>query len=169
MREADRIECQAYGRSPKDALRFCLRSASVALTAVDEETGRPLAMMGLSPVSIMTGEASIWMLGVDDVFHFARDLIVVGPVMIDWWLTMFKTLENKVALDNDRAIRLLSHWGATFPDERETIGGVEFIPFRFERAIHRQQIEDHTEGGCEAHSEGEKQCLPLKSLRATMK
>lgn len=140
MREADRRECEALGKSPKQALRLSLRTAFEALTALDPE-GKPLAMFGVAPDNLMLGTAVPWFLGRDEVFDYARDLMARGPKIIGAWLTVFECLENIVSADNERAIRLLKHWGAELGHRAsERHRGVEFIPFRFTRAIQESVV-----------------------------
>jgi hypothetical protein len=130
MREADRIECRALGRTPKDALRIGLRTGVHVFTAVEDD-GTPVAMFGLFVVSAMTGEAVPWLLGTDRVFMHPRELLFIGRLTIEWWQSQYPHLGNIVAVQNRRAINLLRHWGAQIGREAEIHGGVEFVPFRF--------------------------------------
>jgi hypothetical protein len=49
MRDSDRRECAALGRTPKQGLRLSLRTSFEAVTALDPD-GRPLAMFGVAPI-----------------------------------------------------------------------------------------------------------------------
>lgn len=139
MRVADRIECQAFGRTPKSALRISLRTSLEAFTALDEE-GRPIAMFGLSVVDALSGKATPWFLATDTALEgYARDLLTRGRRIIGAWLEHYPHLENVVAVDNDKAIRLLKRWGAQISAKTRTIGGVEFVEFRFAAAIQPQE------------------------------
>lgn len=142
MREIDIAECRAMGRTPKDALRASLRTSLYALTVIDESDGMPIAMLGVMSVGLVQGKGAPWMLGSDRIFLFARDLLVSGPCVLDWWHKDFQTMENMVARNNRRAINLLAHWGAEFEGEPETHGGVEFMPFQFKRF--KEQPQSHT-------------------------
>lgn len=132
MRAIDVLECKAMGRTPKEALRLGIRTSLYALTAIDEETRRPIAMLGVMPVSLVSGKGVPWLLGSDEVFNYPRDLLVSGKCMVEWWLESFSKLENMVATENGRAMRLLRRWGAVFGD-RHDIGGTEFIAFTISR------------------------------------
>lgn len=133
MRAADRQECTALGKTPKQALRLSLRTAFEAATALVPD-GTPVAMLGVTADNLLLGSAIPWFLGRDEVFDYGRDLVALGPKIIGRWLEVFTVLENIVSADNDRAIRLLRRWGAQLghrPSEHHS--GVEFVPFRFSR------------------------------------
>lgn len=132
MREADRIECRALGRTPKDALRNGLRCSLAPFTALDEN-GRPGAMMGVVPISMIEGRGAVWMLGTEEIYRHGRDLLTYGPLILGIWLDTFRSLENIVAVENERAIRLLRKWGFEIGEISQTHGGVEFLPFRMDR------------------------------------
>lgn len=128
----DRIECEAMGRKPKDALRNSLKASLHALTAINEH-GRPIAMLGVVSAGLMSGRGIPWLLGTNEVFRHGRDLMVAGRCTISWWLEIFPVLENLVASDNGKAIRLLRKWGAEVGGPSQTHRGVEFLTFHFER------------------------------------
>jgi hypothetical protein len=131
MRDADRHECEAFGRSPKQALRISLRTSLHALTALDDDG--PVCMLGVCPGSLITGKGVPWMLGTDRMFDHATDLMRHGPRVLAWWLREFETLENIVSTDNEAAIRLLRYWGAEVGSAERMHRGVAFVPFQFER------------------------------------
>ncbi len=127
MREADRIEIGAFGRTPRTALRSGLAASVWALTAlVDDE---PHAMMGVAPVNVMEGVGVPWMLGSEKIYDHARDLVRYGPSIIAEMRQSFERLENMVHCDNTRAIRFLRHFGFHISDKRETISGIDFVRF----------------------------------------
>jgi len=134
MREIDRLECRAFGRSPKEGLRYSLRTSVDAMTSISPE-GMPLAMFGVSSVNLLSGIGSPWFLGRDEVFEYPRDLLVYGRMMVGRWLETFEWLENVISIGNDRAIRLLKKWGASVETDGPTVthGGTEFATFRFGR------------------------------------
>jgi hypothetical protein len=132
MRAIDRIECAAFGKTPKQGLRLSLRTAFEAVTALSDDD-RPLAMFGVTPDNLMLGTAVPWFLGSDEVWLYARDLMQRGPGIIGEWLKVFPVMENVVSTDNDRAIRMLKKWGARVGGPISRHGGVEFIPFKFAR------------------------------------
>lgn len=137
MRAIDRLEAKAMGRTPKDALRIGLRTSLSSFTALED--GKPIAMLGVVPASLLSGTALIWMLGTDRVFRHGRGLLTIAPPVLAEWLTTFSVMENLVAVCNHVAIRLLTRWGAIVGGEVQTIGDVAFIPFRFERSIQGEQ------------------------------
>ena len=130
MRDADRAECAALGRTPKTALRIGFIASLYTLAAVEDD-GTPVAMFGLHVVNALSGEARPWFLGTDGVFKHPRELLTIGRKVIAWWRSEFPNLENIVAVENDKAVRLLVHWGAEVGGKRQVYNGVEFVPFRF--------------------------------------
>lgn len=127
MREMDRIEVGAFGRTPETALRLGLASSVWALTAlVDEE---PHAMMGVSPRNMIEGVGIPWMLGSERIYDHGRDLVRYGPSIIAEMRRSFERLENVVHTGNVRAIRFLRHFGWEISEQLETHGGVEFVRF----------------------------------------
>jgi len=133
MRDIDRIECRAFGRSPKEGLRYSLRTSVDAMTSIAPD-GTPIAMLGVSAVNLLQGVGSPWFLGRDEVFNYPRDLLIYGRLVIERWLEMFDRLENVISVDNDRAIRLLKKWGASVGDgPTVTHNNTEFTTFRFSR------------------------------------
>lgn len=132
MRAIDRRECEAMGRSPKEALRGGLRCSLSAFTAMDGT--KPVAMLGVVPLSLLNGNGVVWMLGTDTVFQCGRQLVRDGRLIVGEWLNTFSRLENLVASENAKALRLLKAWGFVIDDKPEVHGGVEFLPFHIGRA-----------------------------------
>jgi hypothetical protein len=131
MRAADRRECAAFGRTPHQALHYSLNSSSFALTAFVDNV--PHAMFGLVPFSIANGIGRPWFLGTDEVYRHPREMISQGSFLVELMLDSFPRLENVVALDNVRAIRLLRAWDFVIGVDEQLIGGVRFLPFWRER------------------------------------
>jgi hypothetical protein len=138
LRAVDRLECEALGRKPKDALRLSIRTSLYALTALDSDN-RPLCMLGVCPGGMLMGVGVPWLLGTDDLLNHKLDLVQTGRRVIAWWSATFPVMENIVAKQNVKAIALLKHWGAEIGSHVETHGGVEFLTFRFEAAIQGEQ------------------------------
>lgn len=127
MRDDDRLEVGAFGRTPETALQLGLSSSLWALTAiVDDE---PHAMMGVSPKNMLEGIGVPWMLGSERIYRSGRLLVRYGPGIIDEMRSSFERLENWVHTGNHRALRFLRHFGWTISDQPETVGGVEFVRF----------------------------------------
>jgi ribosomal protein S18 acetylase RimI-like enzyme len=132
MRSEDIAECRAFERTPKQALRMGLRNSSLALTAKID--GRPEAMMGLVPFSILDGIGTPWMLSTDEAYRQGRALLRIGPRIIARFFDSSQELRQVVSQSNVRAIRLLRAWGFTVGDETKMIGGVPFLDFWMERS-----------------------------------
>lgn len=132
MREADIVECQAMGHSPKQALRDGLIASSLCLTALLD--GRPEAMFGLVVTSALAGEGTPWMLGTEAIYDHPRAMLRWGPRFVAAMLDSTPTLGNLVSIENGRAIRMLRRWGFTVAGEPIMIGDVGFLAFRMERS-----------------------------------
>jgi ribosomal protein S18 acetylase RimI-like enzyme len=132
MRCVDRLECEALGRSPKDALRWGIAQSLEAYTALRD--GFPIAIIGVVPVALWNGRGTIWMLGTDDVFRSGKALLKFGPHLINMWLETFEVLENVISIDNAPALNLLQRLGFTVaPCDVQRHGCIDFIPFWIER------------------------------------
>jgi hypothetical protein len=132
MRALDRMECEALGRTPKDALRNGLRCSLAAYTALVD--GRPVAMLGVVSGGLLGGPGKIWMLGTDEVMKQGRALLFYGPILFELWLETFTELGNIVAVENRPAIRLLKRWGFEVDeDQPDCWGGCNFVRFRMKR------------------------------------
>lgn len=127
MRGIDRMECEAMGRTAKQALRFSLMTSSKAWTALVD--GKPEAMFGVVVSSVLTGEGSPWFLGTDEVYRHPRALLMWGPGIIARLCDSRIALRNLVSRDNVQAIRLLKRWGFTVGMEAIDVQGVAFLPF----------------------------------------
>ncbi len=132
MRVADRREVGAFfSRSPRDGLIFSFVSSQFALTALKDD--RPIAMFGLTPISLVESVGAPWLLGTDEVYEHPREMLRLGRLAIGVMHDSFRRLENVVSADNSRAIKLLTRWGFKVGSEVTRVGGVDFVPFR--RAI----------------------------------
>lgn len=133
MRAADKLECAALGRTPKDGLRSGLRDSLAPLTVLVD--GRPEAMLGLVPDSLLKGSGIVWMLATDALYAQKRGLVSFGRDVLDWLAADFREIGNIVSAENERAIRFLRFLGFHVGGPIEVHGGVAFVPFRLERAI----------------------------------
>ncbi len=127
MRAMDRIECEAFGHSPKQALRSSLLNSDSPMTALVD--GRPEAMFGCITISAIDGIGSPWFLGTDEVYRHGREMLVWGRYFVDRIVDSTPRLENLVSVFNVKAIRLLRAWGFNVGSETTLIGGVPFYPF----------------------------------------
>jgi hypothetical protein len=127
----DRIECEAFGKSPVSALRYSIRSSYRAWTGTLD--GTPEAAWGVTSLSLIEGLGSPWMLGTDRARDFPRAFVMAGKLTIPIMLNSFRRLENVVSAANEPAIKLLRLWGFSIGEKAEMHGGVEFLPFWIER------------------------------------
>jgi len=123
----DALECAAFGHTPKRALVLALRGSTLAWTVWRD--GRPVAMMGVSPRRIIEGVGTPWLLGTDEVGRAGRLFVDTGPFVIGAMLDYYRRLENAVAAENGRAIRVLRMLGFAIEAETVVIGGVPFHRF----------------------------------------
>jgi len=127
MREIDRIECEAMGHGPKQAIRQGFMLSDRCWTAL--VNGRPEAMFGSVTQSAIDRRAIVWFLGTDEVYRHGRILRSWGPGLLrravdsSWWCG------NLVSSANGKAIRLLMAWGFTVEREEQMVGGVAFRQF----------------------------------------
>ena len=123
----DRVECAAFGHSPKQALILGLRGSSLAWTVLGD--GRPVAMLGVAPISVIDGRGAIWMLATDDAYQGRRLWIKLAPKMIKAMLDEWPRLENLIAVENVKAVRVLKWLGFQFDGEVRYERGVPFRRF----------------------------------------
>lgn len=127
MREVDRVECLATGRQPKQALRHCLNGSTLAWTVLKDN--KPVGMFGVLPLSIIEGRGAPWFLGTDELLTGARQWIKWGPGFVEAMQGDFPRLQNIVAIDNHRAIRVLKALGFAVSTETVIVGGVAMVRF----------------------------------------
>jgi hypothetical protein len=127
----DRVECAAFGHSPKQALRRGLIESDMAWTALVD--GTPSAMFGLVTVSAIEGLGRPWFLGSDEVYRHGRTMLALGPRVLARMLDSSNHLSSLVSSANGRAIRLLERWGFTVEDDEQVVGGIPFRAFWIER------------------------------------
>lgn len=127
IREIDRIECEAFGRTPKEALRHGLMNSAKVWTALVDD--QPEAMFGVVVESVLTGDAVPWFLGTDEVYRHGRELLMWGPGLIERLRDSTLALRNLVSAENRQAIRLLRRWGFAVGKEIVNVRGVDFLPF----------------------------------------
>lgn len=133
MRAEDRLECEAHGHTPKQALRAGLMTSADVWTA--KVDGSAHAMFGLVVRSAIGGLGTPWFLGTNEVWRHPRLMMRAGLVIVDRWTDSTPTLENLVSAANHRAIRLLRYWGFDIGSELQMIGGHPFLTFRLDRSI----------------------------------
>lgn len=127
MRPWDVKEAAAFGHSPKQALRLGLAASMWCLTAKID--GRPEAMLGLCPVSLIEGRGQPWLLGTDEVYRHPRGFARWRPI-IDRMRSDCPRLSNWVAAGNTRAITFLTHCGFEVGDEVLNVRGLDMRRFQ---------------------------------------
>lgn len=123
----DRLECEALGCTPKQALRRGLTDGDWAWTALVD--GKPHAMFGVVTLSAIEGMGRPWFLGTDEVYRHGREMLALGPRVVAAMLDSRRDLRNLVSAGNGRAIRLLERWGFKVEVEEQMVGGTPFREF----------------------------------------
>lgn len=134
MRRVDRDELWAASHSlPGEALERAQRTAIRSWTGM--VNGQPVCMMGVSPLSILYGEGSPWLLCTDAIAKVERPFLRLSRPVVDAMLEVCPSLVNWVDARNLRAIAWLRWLGFTVEDPAPH--GVEGLPFhRFSRTSH---------------------------------
>lgn len=109
MRAIDKLECKVMGHTPKGALRGGLMGSTIAWTVLID--GRPEAMMGAAPISLIAGLGRPWLLMTDRAGAHAVTLVRLGRIYTEAMHRHYSLLENWVHADNVKTIRWLSRLG----------------------------------------------------------
>lgn len=109
MRHIDKIECEAMGHSPKDALRTGLLGSTIAWTALIDD--HPEAMFGATPVNFLEGKGRPWLLMTDEAAKQRKALLRLGWIYTQAINNHYPLLQNWVHAENDTTIRWLSRLG----------------------------------------------------------
>lgn len=129
LREADLAECLAYGNPSvaKDIRNSVARSMLCWSGFIDGELA---AILGVTPVNVMGGTGSPWMLGTPVLDRHSRVLVRTVPVYIARMLKAFPHLVNFVHAENTTSVRWLHRLGFTL-HEAVPYGksGAPFHPF----------------------------------------
>jgi hypothetical protein len=127
-RPADVAEMEAMGYGFREALELSLSRADWALTATVD--GVPVAMLGVSCLSVVFGEGTPWLLSANGVLRAQKSLLkTCGPV-IDRMLASYPRLINLVDERNTVSIRWLRWLGFTFDEAVIPFRGHRFLTFR---------------------------------------
>ena len=127
MRDIDRAECEAKGRTPREGLRVSLAGSRFALTAMVD--GSPHAMFGVWEYSLAGSIGRPWFLGTDEVFNHPRELLLYGPRVVAFMHGSFRRLENVVSARNVRALAFLRKLGFEVGSDVVVEGGEPFLKF----------------------------------------
>lgn len=131
MRAIDRLECQVFGHTPKQALRIGMTHSVQAATALLD--GRPVAMFGVTPINLLAGHGRPWLLSTDAVIAQGVALCVGANRYLSAASRVFRQMDNWVAADNAAAIRWLMRLGFVLGDTIN-INGVAMCYFEWRKA-----------------------------------
>lgn len=132
MSAADRNEvAAAVGLGPYRALADSLNRSVAAWTGMVGDS-RPVCMFGVTPIDILAGVGSPWLLGTDEIEKCAITFLRLCKGHAAKMLELFPHLVNYVDARHEVAIRWLKWLGFKFDTESVPYGiwGMPF--FRFE-------------------------------------
>ncbi len=109
MAMIDRVECEVFGHSPKEALRYAVHTSLIAWTVMID--GQPEAMMGANTISLIEGSGRPCLLMTDKARAQHVSLVRLGRIYTEALHKQYPLLHNWVHADNDKAIRWLSRLG----------------------------------------------------------
>lgn len=128
MRESDAREVFASsGSTPLDALKTGLKVSDVCITTlVDDE---PVAMGGISPISLLSGIGAPWLLATDKAEQYPMSFLRLSRRFVWRYVgSRYSRLENFVDARNETSIAWLEWLGFTINDPEPY--GVYRLPFR---------------------------------------
>jgi hypothetical protein len=113
LRDSDRAEMRAYGHTDSDevALRRCVATSVLAWSAYID--GELACILGVSPLSMVSGIGSPWMMGTPVLDAHSRILVRMTPEYIARMLKAFPHLVNFVHTKNRTSVRWLRRLGFT--------------------------------------------------------
>lgn len=121
------------GQSPLQVIEYGLRASACVYTGLVD--GVPVAVLGVSPASALSGIGCPWMVATDGVDAIAHRLIRISRPVIDAMHTLFPVLVNFVDNRNVKAHAWLRWLGFQLHDPAPH--GREGRPFRlFVRVSH---------------------------------
>ena len=131
MSQADRDEvAAAVGMGPYRALKDSLERSVAAWTGMlgDE----PICMFGVTPLDILGGVGSPWLLGTDKIRECPITFLRLNRKYVPQMLGMFPMLVNYVDARHEVSIRWLKWLGFKFDPEPVPYGIWNMPFFRFE-------------------------------------
>jgi hypothetical protein len=134
MAKADVEEvAAAVGMGPYRALEDSLNRSAVAWTGMVD--GRPVCMFGVSPIDILGGVGSPWLLGTDEIKKHAKTFLKLNKLYVPKMLELFPILTNYVDARHETAIRWLKWLGFKFEPKPVEYGmwGMDFYRFYMEK------------------------------------
>lgn len=127
MRQGDRAELAAIGRSPESSLWASLKVSRVAWTGTID--GVPVCMFGVAPSAMITPrKGRPWMLGTAALDDHAILFLRRCRPAIKEMLAHYPELENYVAGSNEKAIEWLRWMGFAVGPGTVAVG-LKKIPF----------------------------------------
>jgi len=127
IRAIDALECRAFGRTPLQSLRLGLKASTPCLTFLCD--GRPAAMLGVTPTSVIEGRGTVWMLGTDALDRSHRAILQLAPPILKAIERETPRLENMISVDNMKSMAWLRRLGFAFDEEIRYCGGVAMRRF----------------------------------------
>lgn len=118
MRKADADEAMAaYGMSPEEAAWLSFWSSDLVLTVLEPESGRPMALFGVTVGSAVSGIGSVWLFGTDDIHKHKTAFAKRSRQYLDALLDIGGgVLTNVVDVRNKVSIAWLKWLGADFSE-----------------------------------------------------
>lgn len=130
LRAADAREIRAYGHQQEvmpALIDSALRSTLCWTATIDGEVA---AILGCTPLSLLSGQGSPWMMGTPVLDRHSRILVRHTPGYIARMLAVFPHLVNYVHAENATSIRWLRRLGFTvYPPVPYGAPGEIFHPF----------------------------------------
>jgi len=103
-------ECEGHGLTPEQAVLYSLQTSMVADTAIMD--GKPIAMWGLCPRSLVGERALLWMLDTPAVQGPGRKaLLTLSRYFTEWSLDRYPVLECLIDNRHDKALRWVKWLG----------------------------------------------------------
>lgn len=130
MRQEDAEEVVALGMSPIEALSYSLAASRIAHTALID--GKPAAMWGACPESLLGEKALLWMLGTDHVPRNAKALLRMSRAFVAHIQAQYPILECFVDMRYHAAVRWVAWLGFEHAGTA-TINGMPFVAYQRKR------------------------------------
>ncbi|MGA7492372.1 MAG: hypothetical protein WB930_00130 [Syntrophobacteraceae bacterium] len=134
MRAPDREEvAAAVGMGPYRALSDSLQRSAAAWTGMVND--EPVCMFGVTPVDILGGIGSPWLLGAEDLPKYAITFLKANKGYVLKMLGLFPYLQNYVDVRNEMSVKWLKWLGFKFDPEPVPYGiwGLRFYRFHMRR------------------------------------
>ena len=130
LRVSDRAECEAYGLpgDMQSRIESSVRRSVLCWTGLVD--GELAAIIGASPINMLSGIGSPWMLGTPVLDRHSRVLVRLTPAYIARMQSAFPHLANFVHVDNRTSVRWLRRLGFTLHEAVPYgVNGELFYPF----------------------------------------